>query len=68
MKTKTINYDSLVTTYNGEVFEHGEVAYTPNIFHDNLTNIEVNFSFATSNDSIGTFTEELSVLLAKYAQ
>ena len=68
MKTKTITYDSLVTTYKGEVFEHGEVVYTPNVFHDDLANVDVNFSFATSNDSVGNFTEELSVLLAKYAQ
>lgn len=68
MKTKKINYDTLTTTYNGEVFEHGEVVYTPNVFHDDLTNVDVNFSFATSNDSVGNFKDELSVLLAKYAQ
>jgi len=68
MKTKIMNYDTLATTYNGEVFEHGEVIYTPNVFHDDLTNVDVNFSFAASNDSVGNFTEELSVLLEKYAQ
>ena len=68
MKTKTINYDPLVTTYNGEVFEHGEVIYEPNICHDDMTTLLVNFRLATSNNLAGNFTEELLELLEKYAQ
>jgi hypothetical protein len=68
MKTKMVNYDSLVTTYNGKVFKHGEVVYTPNIYHNESTNIEVNFKIATLNDSVGDFTDELSALIAKYAK
>ena len=68
MKTKTINYETLTTTYNGEVFEHGEVVYEPNSFHDNLTNISVNFGLAVLNDLAGNFADELMTLLEKYAQ
>ena len=68
MKTKTINYDPLVTTYNGEVFEHGEVIYEPNICHDDMTTLSVNFRFAVLNESAGNFTEELTTLLQKYTQ
>ena len=68
MKTKTINYDTLVTTYNGETFEHGEVVYTPNVFHNNLTNVEVNLGLATLNESAGNFIDELTTLLEKYAK
>jgi hypothetical protein len=68
MKTKIINYETLTTTYNGEVFKHGEVLYAPTTGHDDMTNAEVNFRLAVKNDSVCDFTDELSVLLAKYAQ
>jgi len=68
MKTKTINYDPLVTTYNGEVFEHGEVVYEPNICHNDMTTLSVNFRLAVLNESAGDFTDELMALLEKYAQ
>lgn len=68
MKAKMVNYDSLVTTYNGEIFKHGEIVYTPNIYHDESTNIEVNFKIAALTDSVGDFIDELSALLEKYAK
>jgi len=68
MKTKTINYDSLVTFYSGEEFKHGEVVYTPTTGHDNMTNVAVNFNLVVLNDSVSNFTEELTTLMEKYAQ
>ena len=68
MKTKTVTYDPLAITYNGEVFEYGEVVYEPNICHDDMTTLSVNFKLAVLNESAGDFTDELMTFLEKYAQ
>lgn len=60
MKTKT--------DYNGKRFQHGEIVYTPNVLHDELTNVKVSFKLITRTDSVDNFRNELSVLIEKYTK
>lgn len=65
MKTKEILYDEIITEYNGQLFNHGEVVYTD--MRPRVTKVEVNFGIAVMKENCDNFTKELTELVQKYS-
>ena len=69
MKTKEILYDEIITEYNGELFNHGEVIYRDMQRKDvpGLTEVKVNFRIAAMRENCDNFAKELTGLVQKYS-
>lgn len=70
MKTKTINYDEIITKYSEEEFNHGEVTYADyknRLGIETLTaNVDVRLAIEQSDRE--NFIDELKSLIQKYAR
>ncbi len=70
MKTKTINYDEIITEYADEEFNHGEVTYEDyenRLGMEMLTaNIDVRLAIEPSDRE--SFIDDLKNLVKKYAR
>lgn len=65
MKRKEILYDEIITEYNGELFNHGEIVYRD--MRPRITEVKVNFRIAVMKENCDNFAKELTELVQKYS-
>lgn len=70
MKTKTVDYDDIISVHNGEEYYHGQIEYRnyTDSTETDLLRLDIDFALCILPDEQENFLKEITELVNKYSK